>query len=599
MCQANKWWIGLLPLLALWLGMNWLETERVESDLSAGADAALAQVTGEPGFSVAAGRDVSLNGWIFDESTRSAALAAAAAAPGVRMVTDGLSAPPPQNPFLWRAALDGSIVTLSGSTPSPEARVAVIAAAQAAWPQARIVDQMSYFSGAPRDFVARATGGLQVLAHLSGGAAQLRGAELTLSGKAASSAEYQAALALARRQEEGGAHVKAEILPPEAAAFGFQAESDGKVLSLSGFVGSETERAVLLAQARKLFPDLSPIDKLQVASAAPAKFAVNSACLLRALAQLKSGKAALLNNVATLSGQARPGMDAASVAGALGAAQGLTVDVKAVSAGDIAPYVMGAEKSEEALVLTGFYASDEAHEKILASAREKFSGLALTDRMQHGAGAPKSFLTAALDGLEQLARLRIGKFGLRDRAVSLRGDAVKAETAEEIKTGFIAAMPEGFSVETDLTGAARETPPREAPPPAPKILTPSAPAALDAQSCRNKMMDLVRATPIQFEFHSARIKRDSYAVLDALAEVAKKCPAASIEVAGHAVDFRRKSYNRNLSRRRAEAVASYFAEAGVDATRLTATGYGDSMPVAPNDTEEGQAKNRRIEFNVK
>jgi OOP family OmpA-OmpF porin len=113
------------------------------------------------------------------------------------------------------------------------------------------------------------------------------------------------------------------------------------------------------------------------------------------------------------------------------------------------------------------------------------------------------------------------------------------------------------------------------------------------------MMDLVRASPIQFAFHSAQIERSSYAVLDALSETAKKCPAASIEVAGHTVDFRRKSYNRNLSRRRAEAVAAYLAEAGVDATRLTATGYGDSMPVAPNDTDEGQAKNRRIEFNLK
>ena len=103
MGQRRKWWIGLLPLLALWLGVNMVAIAPVEGDLARRANAALERVTGDPGFSVAAGRDVSLNGRIFDESTRSAALAAVAALPGVRKVTDGLSPPPPANPWLWRA----------------------------------------------------------------------------------------------------------------------------------------------------------------------------------------------------------------------------------------------------------------------------------------------------------------------------------------------------------------------------------------------------------------------------------------------------------------------------------------------------------------
>ncbi len=119
MCQPGKWWIGLLPLLALWLIMNWTETSRIESDVAAQADAALAQVTGEHGFSIAAGRDVSLNGWIFNEAMRPAALAAAADARGVRQVEDGLSEPPPRDPYIWRAALADGLLTLSGGASSP------------------------------------------------------------------------------------------------------------------------------------------------------------------------------------------------------------------------------------------------------------------------------------------------------------------------------------------------------------------------------------------------------------------------------------------------------------------------------------------------
>ncbi len=87
MGQRIKWWIGLLPLLALWLGVNTFAMAPVEGDLAGRANAALEQITGEPGLSVVAGRDVSVNGQIFDESTRAAALAAVAALQGVRKVT--------------------------------------------------------------------------------------------------------------------------------------------------------------------------------------------------------------------------------------------------------------------------------------------------------------------------------------------------------------------------------------------------------------------------------------------------------------------------------------------------------------------------------
>jgi OOP family OmpA-OmpF porin len=57
--------------------------------------------------------------------------------------------------------------------------------------------------------------------------------------------------------------------------------------------------------------------------------------------------------------------------------------------------------------------------------------------------------------------------------------------------------------------------------------------------------------------------------------------------------------NNDLSRRRAEAVAQYLVRAGINADRLEPAGYGPSRPVAPNDTAENKAKNRRIEFTVK
>jgi len=81
--------------------------------------------------------------------------------------------------------------------------------------------------------------------------------------------------------------------------------------------------------------------------------------------------------------------------------------------------------------------------------------------------------------------------------------------------------------------------------------------------------------------------------------VVQRCREASIEVAGHTDSQGSPESNLDLSRRRAEAVTAYIGEAGVGTSRITSAGYGETNPVASNDTPEGRAQNRRIEFVVK
>jgi len=70
-------------------------------------------------------------------------------------------------------------------------------------------------------------------------------------------------------------------------------------------------------------------------------------------------------------------------------------------------------------------------------------------------------------------------------------------------------------------------------------------------------------------------------------------------VAGHTDSQGTSELNLDLSTRRAEAVTSYIGESGFDTSRITSVGYGETKPVASNDTPEGRAQNRRIEFVVK
>ena len=101
--------------------------------------------------------------------------------------------------------------------------------------------------------------------------------------------------------------------------------------------------------------------------------------------------------------------------------------------------------------------------------------------------------------------------------------------------------------------------------------------------------------PIQFEFDSSVLKTESYSTLDKLAKELKD-NNASVTLDGYASAEGTEAYNLNLSNDRANAVKQYLVNAGVAASNVSASGYGEDNPVASNDTEEGRVQNRRVEI---
>jgi outer membrane protein OmpA-like peptidoglycan-associated protein len=101
-----------------------------------------------------------------------------------------------------------------------------------------------------------------------------------------------------------------------------------------------------------------------------------------------------------------------------------------------------------------------------------------------------------------------------------------------------------------------------------------------------------------FDFDKNELKQESFVELDKLADLLKKNPTVKIEISGHTDNKGDKKYNLTLSQKRAESVVNYLLQKGIAAARLVAKGYGDTMPIAPNDTEENKAKNRRTEVKV-
>ena len=104
---------------------------------------------------------------------------------------------------------------------------------------------------------------------------------------------------------------------------------------------------------------------------------------------------------------------------------------------------------------------------------------------------------------------------------------------------------------------------------------------------------------VQFELNKAAILEVSHGLLGEVADVIKKNPQLKkLQVEGHASSEGNAKKNEKLSADRAKAVMNYLVSQGVDAKMLTSKGFGSSVPLADNATEEGREKNRRVEFNI-
>ncbi|MGC9323654.1 MAG: outer membrane beta-barrel domain-containing protein [Desulfomonilia bacterium] len=101
---------------------------------------------------------------------------------------------------------------------------------------------------------------------------------------------------------------------------------------------------------------------------------------------------------------------------------------------------------------------------------------------------------------------------------------------------------------------------------------------------------------IYFDFDKADIKDESLPILDEVSMYLEENADMKMEIQGHTDSVGPDEYNMRLSQARAESVKDYLVNSGIGNERLVAKGFGETNPVAPNDTAENRAKNRRVEF---
>ncbi len=110
----------------------------------------------------------------------------------------------------------------------------------------------------------------------------------------------------------------------------------------------------------------------------------------------------------------------------------------------------------------------------------------------------------------------------------------------------------------------------------------------------------IKLDGVTFEFAKNTLRPEARKTLDQAVEILKRHPELTVEVAGHTDSRGAADFNQKLSQTRAKTVYDYLIEKGIDAKQLEGPiGYGESKPIASNDTDAGRDQNRRTELNVK
>ena len=242
----------------------------------------------------------------------------------------------------------------------------------------------------------------------------------------------------------------------------------------------------------------------------------------------------------------------------------------------------------------------------------------------------------ALSGLTGCAKNAY--FGVRNKAIGVPAEFGETEAAIEkaerspgaqyapekiakaqelgknaVETYWGCRTAEAMAMLAEARGLARQAEMAKAPPkpapapvaaappkpePAPAIVAPAPAPAPTPVAVPPKPKRIIVLQGANFGFDSAELKPEAQAILDEQAMILEKESDVRVAIEGHADSIGPEEYNQGLSERRAKAVEEYLVSKGISTDRLEVMGYGPSSPIAPNDTKEGRAMNRRVELKV-
>ncbi|MEM7056281.1 MAG: OmpA family protein [Pseudomonadota bacterium] len=244
-------------------------------------------------------------------------------------------------------------------------------------------------------------------------------------------------------------------------------------------------------------------------------------------------------------------------------------------------YWMHMSRNGDAVTMAGQVPNAAVASAIDAYATALFGNSSVQSALKPvSASPPQGWQAAALRLLDHLAHATQGEAELAGYKLHLRAtlqDPVIAQAVHQDLSNYLGTFDVSTTLTVDLPTVFGGIP-------------------LPGVRCAEHMNRVYHDQPVEFSTGSARIAEGNRDVLVKLADVMDRCTAKKIEVGGHTDSQGSDQVNERISQARADAVMSALLGQGVPANRLSAKGYGETIPIADNKTEEGRARNRRIEF---
>ncbi len=240
-----------------------------------------------------------------------------------------------------------------------------------------------------------------------------------------------------------------------------------------------------------------------------------------------------------------------------------------------------AETKDGKVVLTGVLPDQATKDQLLARAREVYGADRIVDSLTVDAKVTKpTWLVATLALMPFTGKdVRNGGLSVEKNSITLIGQVPSEDIKAKIFSDASLASPNTTINNLLTVGSATVT---------------AEQAATQAQ-----INEQIGSKVVEFDTNSDQLTAKGKAVLDELVPIFKQNSTTNFEVAGHTDSQGNAAANLKLSERRAVTVKTYLGSKGLDVARFTTKGFGGTQPVAPNETEEGRQKNRRIGFIAK
>ncbi|MEP2530038.1 OmpA family protein [Shimia sp.] len=248
---------------------------------------------------------------------------------------------------------------------------------------------------------------------------------------------------------------------------------------------------------------------------------------------------------------------------------------------DVIPEFTATLSPEGLVQLRGRLPNEITRDTAASYARARFGGNNVHMAARLDQDLPMSWPIRVMAGLDALSLLNNGVLSVSPDALNVAGRTGNLNANAEIARLLAEKLSQSDSYAIDVRYVEELDPLAALPTP---------------EECVAQLSDIQKEQKIAFQPGSGELDQSATKILDAIALRISECPEMNLEIQGHTDSQGRESMNQALSQTRAQAVLTALQDRRILTTGIVANGYGESQPIADNDTEDGREANRRIEF---